>query len=439
MTRRGLGAVLCLCVACHTAKAAAPQGAPGPAEKPALTLNAVRRKLPFSLNGFFETRAGFRTQNDRTQSKDHTIGEARLQLELGKALERAEFKVKGDLYYDSVLETGEGDLREANVLLTPVGFADVKIGRQVLTWGTGDLVFINDLFPKDWASFFIGRDDEYLKAPSDAVKASLFSPAANLDVVYTPRFNPDHYVTGERLSYWNSTLGRRAGEDERMHDEGRGDTWRDCEIAGRLSRNVRGTELALYGYYGFWKTPEGLNPDNGKAFFPRLAVYGASARGAVLGGIGNAEMGYYDSRQDLGGSDLLVRNSELRLLVGYKRELAKDFTGAVQYYVERMMDYGDYKRRLSSAARPTRRDEDRHLVTFRLTKLLMNQNLRLSLFTYYSPSDKDTYLRPKIHYKFSDHLSGEIGANVFVGEDEHSFFGQLEKNTNVYAGLRWAF
>ncbi|MFW6031595.1 MAG: hypothetical protein ACOC9T_03300, partial [Myxococcota bacterium] len=32
--------------------------------------------------------------------------------------------------------------------------------------GTGDLVFLNDLFPKDWRSFLLGRDLDYLKAPS---------------------------------------------------------------------------------------------------------------------------------------------------------------------------------------------------------------------------------------------------------------------------------
>jgi hypothetical protein len=48
------------------------------------------------------------------------------------------------------------------------------------------------------------------------------------------------------------------------------------------------------------------------------------------------------------------------------------------------------------------RDGDRLVTTVRLTKLLMNQNLRLSLFGYYSPSDKDVYLRPNVNYKVSD-------------------------------------
>jgi hypothetical protein len=36
----------------------------------------------------------------------------------------------------------------------------------------------------------VGRDNEYLKAPFDAIKVSLFGKWANLDIVYTPQFDP---------------------------------------------------------------------------------------------------------------------------------------------------------------------------------------------------------------------------------------------------------
>jgi hypothetical protein len=102
-----------------------------------------------------------------------------------------------------------------------------------------------------------------------------------------------------------------------------------------------------------------------------------------------------------------------------------------------MTDYGDYRRALPPGSKRT--DEDRHVITLRLTKLMMKQNLTLSLFTYYSPSDKDAYLRPKAHYKVTDNWAVEMGGNVFIGEDDHTFFGQFEKNSNIYAGTRFSF
>jgi len=391
-------------------------------------------------SGFIDARAGVRTQNDRNQSKSASLGETRLQLDLGYELDWARFRYRSDLVRDWVVDRWIVDTREFNVLL-PFDIADVKIGRQILTWGTGDLLFINDLFPKDWQSFFIGRDDEYLKSPSDAVKVSVFGDLANVDVVYTPRFDPDNSVDGERLSYWNPLLGRRAGEDDRFRYDAPDRYFDDDEIALRVYRNLNGTELALYGYRGFWKTPVGVDPLTGRGVYPKLSVYGASARGKVAQGIGNVEVGYYDSRDDAGGDDPFTPNSEFRLLLGYEQELeaigGKDFTVGLQYYLEWMMDYGAYTRALPPGMHA--RDEDRHVTTLRLTKLLMNQNLKLSLFTYYSPSDGDAHLRPKAHYKWGDHWAFEVGGNVFLGKDDHSFFGQFERNTNVYSAVTWRF
>jgi hypothetical protein len=305
-----------------------------------------------------------------------------------------------------------------------------------LTWGTGDLIFINDLFPKDWQSFFIGRDTEYLKAPSDAAKVSLFGDWANLDIVYTPQFDPDRFIDGSRLSYWNSNLEQLAGEDAIIHTDKPNRWFKDSELAARLYKNINNYEFALYGYRGYWKSPGGQNVAMSQAIFPDLNVYGASVRGAIGKGIGNLEVGYYESADDLSGKNNLIDNSQMRYLVGYTQEIARDFTAGLQYYVEQMLDYSQYKSNLISGPA---RDRGRHLITLRLTKLLMNQNLRCSLFTYYSPSDKDVHIRPNINYKLNDNLALEIGGNIFFGDYLNTFFGQLRNNTNVYAGLRYSF
>lgn len=402
-------------------------------------------KLPFDLSGFWEARVGLRTQKDPYE-KDMSLGETRLQVEVEKHWEVAAFKLTTDFLYDPVfnghelhLEEGRGwlDLREANFALTPAPFIDLKIGRQILTWGTGDLLFINDLFPKDWNSFFIGRDEEYLKAPSDAVKVSFYNNLVNLDIIYSPRFDADRYIDGRRISYWNEMLGRRAGRDAVVWADKPNGWFDDHEVAWRFFKNLRGYELALYGYRGFWKSPGGMDPMSRIATFPELSAYGVSARGVVSKGVANIEIGYYDSEDDRSGTDPFVRNSEFRFLLGYEQEVAKDFTVAAQYYLEHMMDYHNYKSNLLPGARAA--DENRQVLTLRLTKLLMNQNLTLSLFMYYSPTDQDAYLRPRIHYKITDRWSIEMGGNGFIGKDEHTFFGQFEKNSNIYACVRYSF
>ncbi|MBN1123933.1 MAG: hypothetical protein JXA82_02920 [Sedimentisphaerales bacterium] len=395
---------------------------------------ALFGELEYDVHGFYELRAGWRTRKDPYE-KDMSVMENRLQVDITSFTDWADFKVKGDFFGDLVLEQGAFDLREANLFTRPTDYLDLKIGRQILTWGTGDLIFINDLFPKDWQSFFIGRDTEYLKAPSDAGKLSYFNDdLMNVDIVYTPRFDSDRHITGERISYWNGNLGRIAGQDAIVHTD-KPDRWfQDDEFAVRLYKNIENVEVAFYGYWGFWKSPGGQTA-GGSALFPDLNVYGASLRSAIGKGVGNVEVGYYESADDRSGKNPLINNSEIRFLVGYTQEVAKDFTAAVQYYLEYMMDYSQYKDNPGGPAR----DRDRHLTTLRLTKLLMNQNLRLSLFTYYSHSDEDVYLRPNLNYKATDNLALELGANVFFGDEPHTFFGQLENNTNIYTAVRYSF
>ncbi|MCK4629678.1 MAG: hypothetical protein KAT56_11795, partial [Sedimentisphaerales bacterium] len=215
------------------------------------------------------------------------------------------------------------------------------------------------------------------------------------------------------------------------------DRWiRDDEIAVRLYRNISNYELAIYGYRGFWKSPGGMNT-KGEAIFPNLNVYGSSVRGSIGRGVGNIEFGYYQSADNESGCDPMINNSELRFLVGYSREIAKELTAGLQYYIEHIMDYENYHDNLPPSL--SARDKNRHLITVRLTKLLLNQNLRCGLFTYFSPTDKDTYMRPNVHYKINDNMAVEGGANIFFGDYPHTFFAQFHRNTNIYTSIRYSF
>ena len=285
----------------------------------------------------------------------------------------------------------------------------------------------------------------------------LAETAENLDLPSrVERRAGDHFPEERLLHQGGAREGKeKAARPEELHPQkinvfvraggalqvapGLGETGRieNDEIALRVCRNVEGYELALYGYRGYWKSPGGMDPDTWLATFPRLSVYGASARGNVLDGIGNVEVGYYDSRDDRSGKDPLLRNSEFRALAGYEQEVLPDFNAGLQYYIEWMMDHGAYRRTLPSGIHE--RDEVRHVLTLRLTRLLMSQNLNLSCFIFYSPSDGDAYLRPKVSYKVDDHWYVETGVNGFIGKDDYSFFGQFENNTNLYVAVRYSF
>ncbi len=167
----------------------------------------------------------------------------------------------------------------------------------------------------------------------------------------------------------------------------------------------------------------------------RLGVYGASTRGSVLGGVANVAGAYYDAADDA-GTDPDQPNSQVRALAGYERELLPNFTGAFQYYLEWTLDHDALI--ANSSAPPFEPDETRHTVTTRLTYRLRQETLILSLFGFLSPSDEDAHLRPSLTYSWSDAVTVAAGANIMLGDD-HTFFGQLETNSNAYARLRYSF
>ena len=397
----------------------------------------------YAIDGFIEGAFGLRTQDDTTKKDSFNLFEARLQLKGShspKLMEEwdPEISIKADLVADAYEEHLRLVARTVSLAFTPTDVIDVKLGRQTLTWGTGDLLFINDLFPKDYVSFFSGRDDEYLKLPSDAIKLSLFTDAASFDFVITPVMEANNSITGSRFSFYDglsgSTIGDAASRDFVKPEE----TIENMEVALRAYRTFGSFEGALYFFNGFYKEPRGiLNAAIEQFFYPRLTVYGISLRGPVLGGIGNIEAGYYDSREDPDGDKGNIENPALKYLAGYSKDLGNDLSVGVQYLIEEMIEYSAYEANLAPGEK--KRDEFRHLVTMRITKLFRDQTVVSGIFIFYSPSDNDAYIRPIVSYNLSDTLKLSGGANIFLGIERHTEFGQFQRNDNLYVRARYSF
>ncbi|MBI4622683.1 MAG: hypothetical protein HY736_05585 [Verrucomicrobia bacterium] len=366
------------------------------------------------------------------------LGDQRMQLKLEARSPKgtASLLAKPEFFYDAVAEkTGLG-LREGYLDLAHDRW-DLRVGRQIVTWGVGDLVFINDVFPKDYGAFFAGRPLEYLKRGVDAVNVNFQSDALSVEWIVIPPglFTPDSLPPRGRFFQFDPfpSLPRQTDEPAATFDH--------TETALRLHRTVAETELSLYAYRGFGRT-HALRPDNAAVptraveFFPKLAVFGASARRSGLGGVWGVELGYYDSLDDRTGTNPAIENSQVRFILTYQRQLGQDVTGSLEYYGEQIQDYAAFRRSVPSGF-PTRA-ELRDLIGVRVTKLLRYQTLKLSLFSFYSPRARDFFVNPEISYNFTDYLWAAAGGNIFGGPSA-SFFGQLGRNDNAYLSVRCSF
>jgi len=412
------------------------------------------RAQDVSLRGFVEGLWTGGLDDRNPVDRDYQAAETRLQLRAESYGDNAEVFAKVDFVQDGFDSANYfWELREAYVKFrTPIDI-DFKIGRQILTWGTGDLIFINDVFAKDYQSFFIGRQDEYLKAPQTALRAEWYTKFGSFSVVAIPDFEPNVIPTGDRLSFYNPMYVKIVGSSGYITPVEPGNSFDNVEAAFRYSKAISSFKLSGYAYRGFYKDPRGvrmLSPTEFQLYYPRLNVYGASFRGQVAGGIVWLEGGYYDSREDQCGGEYFIENSSSKGLVGFERQVATDFTGNLQFQTEVMSGYNNYEKsydgyvqmvRMMDPEAPVtpKAEEVRTLITSRWTKQLASQTVTLSLFGFYSPSDEDGYIRFSGAYKYTDELSLMVGGNIFEGNNPSTMFGQFDHNDNLYVKVNYGF
>ena len=396
-----------------------------------LLLAPLGARAEVALSGFLQQNSAVDTAAANPDGGHYKLLEERAQLKLDASGGAWRLLAKGDFAYDHLGHQDRSELREGYVDYTADNW-DMRIGRQVITWGTGDLVFVNDVFPKDYEALFAGRPLEYLKRGVDAVKLGAYPGFANFELVLSPDFRASRTPDPRRFHLYDPMP---AVTDRETVKPDQGD-------AGlRIYREVAGYDAALYLYRGFQSTPS-MRPDNMTAptkisyFYPQLSVYGASVSGRAGEGVLNLEAAYYDSRQNRSGNDFAVPNSQTRLLAGYQIQPAEDLSLGFQYYAEIMQNYGAYLAVLPAGFPVEKRWS--HTVTARLTQFFRHQTLRLSAYASYNVSNGDHFVNPELRYSFTDKVWGAVGANYFGGKPWGQF-GQLSHDDNVYLQVRYEF
>src|SRR4030066_581429 len=272
-----------------------------------------------TLSGFVQQNTAFNTAGQNPDGRHYKWLEERAQIKLDATGDAWRLLAKGDLAYDHLSRQNESELREGYIDYAG-GNGDLRLGLQDLTWGLGDLVFVNDFFPKDHEALFAGRPLEYLQRGVDAVKMGTYPEFASFELVLSPNFRESRLPDARRFRLYDpmpTVVDRETVKPE------------EGDVGLRAYRDIAGWDAALYLYRGFQRTPS-MRPDSMTAptridyFYPQLSVYGPSVSGRAGEGVLSLEAAYYDSREDRSGNDFAVPNSQTRLLIGYQIQPAED-------------------------------------------------------------------------------------------------------------------
>lgn len=384
-----------------------------------------------TFSGFLQQNTAFNTREANPDGRHHKWLEERAQLKLDAGDGAWHLLAKGDIAWDHLGRQDQSELRELYVDYTASNW-DTRIGRQVVTWGLGDLLFVNDVWAKDHEALFSGRPLEYLKRGVDAIKIGAYPEFANFELIVSPTFRESRIPDARRFHLYDPMP---AVTTRGTVKPGQGD------VGLRIYRDVSGWDVALYSYRGFQRTPS-MRPDSMTAptrityFYPQLSVLGASASGRIGKGVFSLEAARYGSREDRAGSDFAIPNSQTRILAGYQFQPLDDVSLSFQFYVERMHDYEAYRAALPAGFPIDKRWNQ--TVTARWTQQFLHQTLRFSTYVSYNDGNGDHFVNPELRYSFNDKIWGAVGANLYGGKPGGQF-GQLERDDNVYLQVRYEF
>jgi hypothetical protein len=363
------------------------------------------------------------------------LAEERLQVELSTESDEGNTALTGkiDFINDHVSANADIDVRELYGEYIADAF-ELRIGRQMLTWGVADRLFINDVFPKDWAAFFSGKPLEYMKIGSDMAKISVFGDTWDAEIALIPIAQYDVTPQTDRFVVYSmpGVTGTQA----------RDKTISGSEAAIRLHKAFGNVDMALYAFTGFWHQPDkGMSGSN--AIYPRLNVFGFTAQDTLFGGVLSLEGGFYQSVNDTSGTNALIANSQYRYLIGYEREIATDVTLGLQFYGELMHQHAGYfasaQPAFNAGLGPEPQPAHRKIMTVNLRALWLNQTLTTSLFAMMVGDGGGRMLNPDIHYAVSDELSINAGGHVFQGGPDSWMLGMMKHDDNIYMNVKWSF
>lgn len=379
-----------------------------------------------SFNGFADTYHAIQIKHPHEYLSSRT----RVRLEMRADYDNSSFYASTNAIYNSIVSENTGlSLHEAYFLYNGNSI-EVKLGRQIITWGVADGIPLTDVIsPMDYTEF-MANDYDDIRIPVNAARIRYQAGLMNLDAVFVP--SPEFYKLPLQSSNpWNRGFTSSLEMDLSDTPEIR---LKNSEYGLRSSLFLSGIDFSFCALHTFNKSPiMRITEDDSrgvylKGFYDEMIVLGTNVSIPFGEFVFRGEFAEYlgEALQTKTYNDIIHKNTE-QALAGIDWYAQNDWTFMLQYMHRHIPDHTqelDQKRHKST-------------ITFRISKELLRNTLKLSESGTIYINDRAIYSRTQAEYQLNDQISLYAGLDIFYGEK--GIFDRYEENSEIWVKARYNF
>ena len=387
---------------------------------------AFAQESPFQFNGFVDTYHAVQTQHPH----DFTTSRTRLRAELRVDYENAYLFTSLNGVHNSILEDRTGVQLQEAYFNYQNDFLEIRAGSQIVVWGVADGLRVTDLIsPVDYTEF-MSSDYDDMRMAVDGFRIKYPGERANAEIVYVPVSRYFQMPLGED-NPWRPNLPEKAGLDFPEGPEAR---FKNGDFGTRVSFFLSNLDFSISALHTHNQSPvsvvEPVSMDS-------VVIHGIHESMTMIGGDLSMPIGEFVLRAEIAeyfgealgyASNLdYARKNTFNALGGIDWYAGDNWTFMVQYLHKYIADYSH-----NLAA-----EKNSSEMTFRISKELLNNTFKLSLYGVFDIDNLGYYGRASGDYSVTDQVMISLGYDHFGGKR-----GQLagyKKNREVWAKAKYYF
>lgn len=376
------------------------------------------------FNGFIDTYHAVNNYQDYLSSRTRFRGE----FKMGNS--KSYLFTSFNLTHNNILKKDSGiKLLEAYYSYQNKDI-NLKIGRQIILWGVADGVRITDkVSPMDYSEF-LARDYDDIRLAVDAFKFRYSKDYMKLDIVFIPIFE-SFTLPISKENPW-SIIDPRFLNKYEISDNTPKYKISNSELGLRLSYNLPGIDFSLSTLYTWNKIPIIRTSRKADTFiitkdYKRMFFVGGDISKPIGEFVIRGEGALNFKKAFLTKTNDISRKESLEYLIGIDWYASNEWVFMCQYSNQTILDYNN-----SIVC-----GKNNSLLTFNVSKKILNSTTTLSDFTYYDLENNSSFSRMSIDYSLTDQIHILAGYDCFIGDKGK--FGAYKNNSEYWLKAKYTF